>query len=348
VRTPNLFVAGLGAYLPDTLAVATAAEQGLCSIETVQAGWLAARVAGDMPAPDMAAAAGNQALENSGHQPADIDLLVHACAHHQGPDGWCPPQYVQRRTIGGEATAIGLSHSCNSMLTALELAANYLAADPARTAALLCTADNFGTPLFDRWRSHRAAVFSDIGSALVLSRSHGFARLLAVRSTSRPELEELSRGTEEIFPPSCTVGRPLDFEARFASYEGDLLQLAARLMPELFGDLLAQTLAEAGITREDLARVCHQFAADELTMKMALDPLGIPPEKGLLQLGRENGRSGASDQVLGLLDLIATRQLGPGDHVLLMGSGPGLIATCAVVRLERLPDPLPAPVSSAS
>lgn len=348
MRTPDLFVAGLGTYLPDPVDVGTAVEKGWCGEETRQAGWLAARIAGDLPAPTMAAAAGRRALAGSGHDPADVDLLVHASTHHQGPDGWCPPQYVQLHTVGGHGTAIGLSPNCNGMMTALELAANHLAADRSRTAALLCTADNFGTALFDRWRAHRAAVFSDVGSALLLSRRGGFATLLAVGSTSRPELEELSRGTEALFPPSCTVGRPLDFESRFASYQGELLQLAAKLMPELFGDLLARTVAEADIGLPEVTRVCHQFAADEATMTMAFEPLGIPPEKGLLQLGRENGRTGASDQILCLVDLLATGAVGPGDHVLLIGSGPGLVATCAVLRVEAIPDPLPGPVSSGA
>ncbi|MGW6456774.1 ketoacyl-ACP synthase III family protein [Streptomyces sp. NPDC055078] len=338
METPGLFLTGFGSYFPERrLSVGDAIAQGLCDRETLEFGWHGAYIAGDMPAPEMAVFAANEALARSGHEPRDIDVLLYAFAHHQGPDGWCPPQYVQRHTVGHRALALGVGPSCNAMMLGFEVAANFLLAAPGRAAALVATADNFGTPVFDRWRSNRAMVTSDVASAVVVSRRPGFARLLSVGSVSRPDLEELSRGDEPLFPPSCTTGRMMDFEARFASYEGDLLALATRTVGEVYGEAMDRVLAEAGIAKADITRVVHQIAGAEQHLKLQLAPLGFTLEHGLLEFGQELGRTGASDQLLELIHLLTTGAVGPGDHVLFLGGGPGLVVTCAVVEILERP-----------
>ncbi|MDT5035412.1 MAG: hypothetical protein QOE03_597 [Micromonosporaceae bacterium] len=339
MKTHGIFVSGVGTYLPDTLVKLTdAVEKGWCAPETAELGWVSARVAGDMPAVDLAVRAGKQALERSPGGPDDIDILLYGGAHHQGPDGWCPPQYVQRYTVGRDIFAVGLSNSCNAMMCALELAANFLRAQPERTGALLCTGDNFDTPLFDRWRAHEGGVFGDVGSALALSSTAGFAELLSVCSQSKPELEELSRGAEPIHPPSCTLGKPMDFEARFANYEGDLLELAAQLVPEVYGSVVRRTLTEAGVDNSQITRIVHQAAGSPVHLQLLFEPLGFDVEQGTLQFGQLNGRSGCSDHFAGFDHLVTTGQVGPGDHVLFIGGGPGMVASCAVVRInERAP-----------
>lgn len=337
MKLDDMYVAGLGVFLPELVSVKDAVAQGLCDQETAEIGWVSTRVAGDMPAPDLAIRACKQALERSGHAHEDIHVLLHACVSHQGPDGWSPPHYIQHNTIGGRAPAFGMRHGCNGMFDAMELAVAYLAAAPERTAALVTAADNFGTPMFDRWRSTRAVVFSDIGSAMVLSKRPGFARMCSIASVSLPEMEKMGRGNEAIFPPGVTVGRPLDFEARYDEYDEGIWMDAQRLVVGATESAVAQCLDEAGITLSDVVRVAHQTPGSEEYAKYLLDPIGIDVSKGIVRFGSENGRSGASDQTAGLNHLVETGQVGPGDHVLMLGSGPGMSITCAVVEILERP-----------
>jgi 3-oxoacyl-[acyl-carrier-protein] synthase-3 len=215
VRTPDMFISGLGSYIPDTVSTEWAVERGLYSADDVELHELAgAAVAGDMPAPEMALWAAQDAVKRCGVRPAELDLLLYASTWHQGPEGWLPHSYLQRHLVGGGVPATEVRQGCNGMFTALELAASYLRAEPDRRAALLVAADNYGTPLMDRWHMGPGYIGGDAASAVILTKEPSFAQLLAVGSVTVAEAEELHRGAEPLFPPGVTLGRGLDFGTR--------------------------------------------------------------------------------------------------------------------------------------
>jgi 3-oxoacyl-[acyl-carrier-protein] synthase III len=338
VKVRDFHITGLGTYLPELCTVEQAVRDGLCDPATAEIGWVSTRVAGDVPAPQMAVEAVRQAMRRSGHTAPDIDLLLHACVSHQGPDGWSPQHYVQRHAVGGHAEAVGVRQGCNGMLVGLDLAVCYLAAVPERTAAVVAAADNFGAPLFDRWRADRTMVYGDMACALVLSKRPGPIRLLAVESLSLPELEELGRGAEPLFPPGATVGRSLDFEARMASCGAGLLEEAKQLGVSAYADVVKRTLDSAGLDSTDVTRVTHPAVpGSPLFRRMLFGPLGLDTSVGSFEFGCRNGRSGAGDQVLGLDHLLRTGQVGPGDHVLMLGLGPGISISGAAVQIVERP-----------
>lgn len=331
MRTPGLYIAGLGVYLPDTIVtVDEAIARGWCDREILETGYRAVHVAGDMPAPDMAVRAAAQALERSGHQPEDVDLLVHAAAHHQAPVAVA--QYVQRQVLRGDALAFGIDHTCNGLVIGLELAATYLLADPARVAALLCAADNFGTPLFDRWRATTGAVFSDLGAAMVLSRRPGVARLLSICSRSAPDLIVLTQ-EDELFPPSWLRGRPVNLDDRFDRLGTDALAAAARTIRERRAGTVKQALAEADIAVADITRVTHVGSASETALRMMLEPLGMRVEQSSMEWCARNGRAGACDATAQLEDLVSSGAVGSGDAVMMLTNGPGMTFSCAVLQI---------------
>jgi 3-oxoacyl-[acyl-carrier-protein] synthase-3 len=179
VRPPDVFIKGLGVFLPDTVSVEQAVAEGRYPAEDVELHELAgAAIAGDTPAPEMALWAAQQAFKRCGHPPDDIDLLLYTDSWHQGPDGWHPQYYLQRHLVGGQPLAVELRHGCNGMFSALELAASYLRV-PGKRAALVVATDNFGTPLFDRWRSGPGYIAGDAASAVVLTTEPVFAQVLS-------------------------------------------------------------------------------------------------------------------------------------------------------------------------
>lgn len=342
MRLDGVYFAGVAAEVPPSMPAREAVERGLYDPAAFERdGWTGAAVAGDTPAPDLAVAAARRALARSGVAAAEVALVLHACFLHQGPDAWPPAHYVQRHTVGGSAPALEVRQGCNGMLGAVELAAAYLAAGNG-TAALVTGADNFGTPLVDRWRyaagarTDRGSILGDAGTAVVLSRRPGVARLLAIGSASMPELEELYRGDHALFPPGCTVGATMDLGARLAQFAARApaaFAAAKRALSRTRTALALRTLAEAGVPPSAVTRATHVFSGGEPYLRSVLGPLGIDPARGMLDYGRTVGHLGVSDHIAALDHLLTHRQVGPGDHVLMLANGAGIALSCAVLHI---------------
>lgn len=343
MKLSDIFVSGLGAHIPETVSVEWAVGRGLYPAEDVELHELAGTaVAGRTPAPEMALHAAQEAVKRWGGSPADLDLMLYCSTWHQGPEGWLPQSYLQRHLVGGAVPATEIRQGCNGMFTAMELAAAYLRAEPQRRSALLVAADNYGTPMFDRWRMGPGYIGGDAASALVLTKEPGFAQLRSVCSATVPEAEELHRGAEPLFPPGVTVGRALDFGARSAEF-----RLQAMSRPDGTAALLKiqqqllmtidQVMAEAEVKPADITRVAFMNYSREIVEQRCMVPLGLPMEKSTWDYGRTIGHCGASDQVLSLNHLVNTRVLGPGDHLLMLGTGPGVTISCALVTVLETP-----------
>lgn len=181
------------------------------------------------------------------------------------------------------------------MLAALELAAHRLIADPSRPAVLITAADNFGTPMVDRWRASGLFLLADGAAAAVVSSDGGFARVLAAGSLSNPEMEEFNRGGEVLFPPPVTLGQPLNLEAR-RQYWRD--QWAKGVLPpmgnlgELVADVAERTLEEAGVAMDQVRRVVHIGFSKGPLDDTFLDPLDIDGDRGVWEFTCRTGHAG--------------------------------------------------------
>jgi 3-oxoacyl-[acyl-carrier-protein] synthase-3 len=340
VRVPELYVAAVGAHVPPVVPVEWAVGRGLYPREYVELHeYRSVAVAGDVPAPELALCAAEEAVKRWGEPVGALDLLLYASSWHQGPEGWLPHSYLQRHLVGGDVLGVEVRQGCNGMFSALELAAGYLAAVPERSAALLVAADNYGTELIDRWRSGPTWICGDAGSALVLSTRDGFARLRSVATVTVADAEEYFRGAEMLFPPGSTAGRPLDYATRFRHSARQAATMAAiDTVPARFTALMEQVLAEAGIGVGDVARVATPNFAREIVQQSYLALLGLPLSRSCWEYGRTIGHCGASDQVLALANLLDAGELRAGEHVLFAGMAPGCGLSCAVLEIVATPD----------
>lgn len=343
MRTAGTYIRGIGAYLPETVTVEHAVAQGWYPEEDIDTHDLGgAAVAGDLPAPEMALRAAQDALKTSDLSRRDIDLLLYAAAWHQGPEGWIAHAYLQHYLLGGVPRASEIRQGCNGMFTMLELAASYLKAVPERTAAMLVAADNYGTPLLDRWRTNLGFILGDAATAVVLSTERGFAELLSVCSITVPEAEEVHRGGEPLFPPGATLGKDLDFGARLFYHITEQTPVLAVLgeAQETMTTVAEQALSEAGIDTTELTRVSFMNYSREVVEQRCMAPLGLGMEKSTFDFGRMIGHCGASDHLLALHHLLRTGELAAGDHALWLAMGPGVEFTAAVLRIVHTPDGL--------
>jgi 3-oxoacyl-[acyl-carrier-protein] synthase III len=340
MRVPELYLAGIGGYLPERVSTEHAVAEGWYDEQARQAGRvLSVAIEAQVAAPDMAVRAAERALKmatSSGHTGNDVAALVHSCTYHQGPDGWSAPHYVLRHTLGGSIPAMELRQGCLGMLAGLDVAVRRLLTDESETAVLLTTGDNFSTPLVDRWRASGLFLFADAGAAMVVSRRAGIARIRSVVSMSDPQMEALHRGEEPLLPPGVTQGDPLDFEKRINYWRR---RWAAGEKPPInnFGERVRQVsdraLAEAGVGMERIARVCHVGFNWGPLHAMFLEPLEIDADRGVWEFSATVGHTGVADLALGLEHLIETSQVGAGDHVLLVGAATGMEAAATVLEI---------------
>jgi 3-oxoacyl-[acyl-carrier-protein] synthase III len=338
MKVNGIHIAGVGTSESEYVDITHAVAQGWYGTGDAEAsGLVSVSVAGTTPAPDLAIEAARLALRESGHDAGDISAVFHTNVHPQGPDGWSAQHYINRNTINRPVTSVEIRNGCIGFFSNLHLAACYLSASPDRDAALLTSADNFGTPLVNRWRTSKLFVLADGGGAIVLSKRRGFATVLAIDSTSDPELERQHRGGESLFPPGLTVGGTLNFDERMEYCR----QKAVDGEPTLadFGSLLLDTvskvLKEADVTLDEITRVVHDgFNRDGLHV-IFLDPLGVEEERGIWEFTRRMGHAGPLDQIRGLEHVWRQRLVTAGDKVLLVSGAPGMEAACAVLEITE-------------
>jgi 3-oxoacyl-[acyl-carrier-protein] synthase III len=340
VRTEGVYVRSLGAFLPETVSVSSAVDEGLLDAHDAEVyGLTGIAIAGELPAPDMALSAVRQALDRCGQDPAALDLLLYASVWHQGPSGWCPQYYIQRHAGAGNATAAEVRQGCMGMFSALELAARWLMGSPDGGSALVTSADNFNSPQIDRWRFSPHYIMADAGCAAVLSTEPGFARVCSIGSVTLAEYETLHRPPEPLFPPGAGLGRPMNF----ANTKAQWLDSGARssggplALVRAQDELVADTLSEAGIDLDEVALVAYVHGSRDRVEGRAMIPLGIPLSRSMWEFSRTVGHIGASDQIVSLDHYVTEGKLGPGDHVLMLGVGPGLNIACAVIEILERP-----------
>ncbi|MEV7795258.1 ketoacyl-ACP synthase III family protein [Streptomyces sp. NPDC087512] len=337
----DLYIAGTGRRLPPAMTVAEAEAAGLCrrralwrtEVESV-------RVSQGESGPEMAARAARAALAQAGPRADGIDLVLHATTFYQGHDMWAPASYVQREALGNSCPAIEVRQMSNGGMAALDLAAGYLSGAPDRSRALITTGDRFCPPGFDRWRSDAGTAYGDGGTALVLSRRGGFARIRALATHADPGLERMHRGEDPFGEAPFAVRRPVDLEPPRRDFVASVgLDTVLGRIDDGQRAVLKRALADAGAVAADLDWFVLPHLGRPRLEAHFLGPLGIDVERTTWSWGRTVGHLGAGDQFAGFGHLVDSGALAPGQLCLLAGVGAGFSWSCAVVELLRRPDP---------
>lgn len=340
MKFDDVYISGTAVRVPGRLSAATAVADGLCEPKALAGLDLeSVAVSERESAPDMAVKAARSALARSGAGPEDIDLILHATLYYQGHDLWAPASYIQRRAVGNRCPAIEVRQVSNGGMAALELAARSLSGGPAGGGALITTGDRFCAPGFDRWRSDPGTVYGDAGTALVLSRRGGFARLRSLATVSEPDLEGMHRGDDPFGDAPFSVRRPMDLDVQKRAFVKEVgVSYSVARVAAGQNEALKQALTDAGAELTDIDWfVLPHFGLRRLTQSY-LRPWGIDADRTTWSSGRTVGHLGGGDQISGLTDLVERGRLRPGQRCLLAGVGAGFTFSCAVVEIEDCPD----------
>ncbi|MFE2937767.1 ketoacyl-ACP synthase III family protein [Streptomyces sp. NPDC059255] len=344
MRPANVFLAGLGCWLPAPYAASEAVAAGLYDATVfAESGLRGVLVAGPEAPPDMAVRAARTALGRSPGGAAAIGTVLHGSTFYQGPEMWSPSAYIMRELGITGAGGTEIRNGCNSMLTGVELAAGLLSYQPdSRPDILLTTADNFNSPLINRWDSGPMGVIAaDAASSVVISPTGGFARVDAVVSRVYPEFEAMARGDEPLFPPTGSAGRRIDTVERAQQFNERVREIGgtsvADGLAKACSDTALAALDTAGIKPSDLRWVLVPNGDEATTRNCVMDPLGLDVSRSQWEFGCGIGHASASDQFIALDHLLRTGRLDAGDHVLLFGGAPGWSAVAVVLTLCALP-----------
>ncbi len=336
----DVYIDALGVRLGEQLDLADAVADGRYpASEHTANGLLGAVCSDDEFAPDMAITAVRQAMERGSVDPADIRLLLHASTYFQGQDIWTPASYIQQHTFGGRAPSIEVDQKSNGGMAALGLAVSYLSACDDDGAVVITTGERFCAPGWDRFRSESGTVMSDGGTAMVLSRRPGFARILSSVLTSDPSLEGMYRGRKLKDAPA-SGDKPINMRARktefMRKHMSDLEAISLQVAGGV-GACMREALDEAKTDVADVRRFVMPNVGQTVRWWQMLAEMGIGKDRTTWEFGRTISHLGAGDQVAGLDHLLAAGELEPGDRVVIAGTGYGFNWGCAVLEIVSNP-----------
>ena len=260
----------------------------------------------------LSADAGRAALEMSGVDPGAIDVLVLATTT---PDRRVPATAsTVQHELGLSCGAFDLNAACSGWVYGLVTAHGLIAAGAEKILVI-------GTDTLDRITDYHdrntGILFGNGAGATVVEAVDGPGQLLSW------DLDSVGEAESALY---CDFDATLQMEGR------EVFRRAVRIMV----DSATKSMTAAGVTADDIALVVpHQ--ANIRIIGAAMERLGLPMERGVVNLHRTGNTSSASVP-MALAEALDDQRVDDGDLVLVVGFGAGMTAASAVVRWHATHD----------
>lgn len=271
----------------------------------------------------MCAAAATQALEMSGLAPEDIDLLIIGTVT---PDFRVPATacLVQERLGLVNAAAFDIAAACTGFISGMTIASQFIATG-ARKNALVLGAEKLTS--ITNWNDRGTCIlFGDAAGAAVITGDDSGHGLLAsfLQSDGRYSrlLWQEVGGTANPYTPDFTF----DGRDKLFMNGSEVFKVAVREM----ANAAEKVVCEAGVNPDDISLIVpHQaniriIEALAKRLKVGMDRVYLNIEK--------YGNTSAASVPLALDEANREGRLKPGDLVLMVAFGGGLIWGSALVR----------------
>jgi 3-oxoacyl-[acyl-carrier-protein] synthase-3 len=270
--------------------------------------------------------AGRRALEQAGLAPDAIDLIILATCT---PDRPFPATActVQANLGIPRAAAFDVAAACSGFVYGLSVATSMIQSSAARNV-LFIASDIFTH--YINWNDRNTCVlFGDGAGAIVLQPSEErYGQLSSVLGASGKEEDLMAVDAGGTRMPA--TAELLEQGRQYVYMNGrEIFKLAVRGM----GDSSAQAIAEAGLTKEDIALVLpHQ--ANLRIIEATAKRLDMPMERVFVNLDRY-GNTSAATIPIALAEAVAQGRVKDGDYLLLTAFGGGLTWASSVIRWGR-------------
>ncbi len=316
-------VLGCGAYLPSK----TLTNTDLAKMVDTSDDWIAQRTgiherhiaADNETTSDLALAAARPALEASGLDARDIDLIVLATTT---PDRTFPATAVRvQKSLGMESgAAFDIQAVCSGFVYALAVADNFLRVGQAKRALVI------GAETFSRildWTDRGTCVlFGDGAGAVVLE--------------AKSEAEAAGRGIISTHLHSDGRFQDILYVDGGPSSTGTVGKLRMngkevfRHAVQRLSDVVEETLKANNLTSDDIDwLVPHQ--ANQRIIDSTARKLGLPIERVVSTISR-HGNTSAASIPLALAEAVGDGRIKKGDLILTEAMGGGLTWGSALIR----------------
>lgn len=271
---------------------------------------------------DFAIRSGRDCLAQANLDPQDVDLIIVAT---MTPDHLCPSTacLVQAGLGCNRAAAIDVNAACSGFMYALIMASQFVKTGCSSNALVI--GSEALSKIIDPEDKKTFPLFGDGAGAVLIQPGdlqdpdpETASGILSYRLASNGDL------AQALVVPACGSRLPVTHEAidqrqQYLKMDGrTVFKWAVRLLPEIVNETL--TMANLSLDDIDLL-VPHQ--ANTRILDAAIETLGLPPEKVLVNLDRYGNTSAASIP-LGLVDALEQGSIQPRDNVMMIGFGGGL------------------------
>ncbi|ROP36615.1 3-oxoacyl-[acyl-carrier-protein] synthase III C-terminal domain-containing protein [Saccharothrix texasensis] len=291
-------------------------------------------------ATDLAALAGQDALDRLGLAPNDVDLVVVAASEVPDYHHWDTSAAVARRLkVEGTTQTMLLTEGCACGVTGLGYVAGQLALQPELRTVLFIAVNRVSE--FHRNRMNvNNAVHSDGAVAAVLKRGHEGVKWLATDQFVDPDLSDFFRtevgGAANPLPFDGWTAKDAPpgharIQAHFDKDPAKLREFVATLNQRIT-DTIDNALRRADLTRDDLKHVIYINDSTD-TIEEVAEPFGVTVEHTNAELSLSHGHMGAADQLFCLGEHIERGDVKSGDVVALCGISIGMRWYCTLVRI---------------
>jgi 3-oxoacyl-[acyl-carrier-protein] synthase-3 len=276
----------------------------------------------EMATSDMAIIAAERAMRQAGVTAGDIDLVVLATFT---PDWPVPDTACQVQTrLGINAPAMDVQAACAGFIYALITGMQFVATGCSRLALVIGSDTN--SRVVDPADKKIYPLFGDGAGAVLLAPGSAEQGMLAYTMGSEGSGADLlytPMGGSRMRP--CAAG--FDARQHYLKMDGrPVFKWAVRLVAQT----MREVLDAAKLSLDDIALVVlHQ--ANVRIIDAAIDDLGIPREKLLMQIEQYGNTSAGSIPLL-LDEANRNGRLRRGDHLLISGFGAGLAWGTGVLR----------------
>ena len=276
-------------------------------------------------AASLAHLATQTALDRSGLQPGEIQLVVAACGTYLQPLPYRAATLLRdMRSWFPEVASFDVDSTCLSFLVACQTVANHFALGQYQRALILCS--EVTSPGLDWRHPEAAALFGDGAVAVVVERDER-SGVLATSLRTYPEGVGWCQipGGGSAFPPSRFHSDTFG-EFLFQMNGKELYRLVASKLPGLVTDLLRRT----GLSWDDVAVVLpHQ--ASPSAMRLVRQRIGCPQEK-FFSVITDMGNLVAASIPAALHRAVEQGRLKRGQTAMLLGTSAGVSLGACLIR----------------
>jgi 3-oxoacyl-[acyl-carrier-protein] synthase-3 len=321
----NVKILGTGSYVPET----TYTNEYLETILPTNSQWVIDNVgirerritATNQTTSDLAAIAGQRAIDDSGLKNSDIELIIVATAT---PDRKAPSTaaFVQHKLNAFNAAAFDLNAVCSGFLFGMSVASQYIASGVYNNI-LVIGADTFSK--ITDWTRRDAIFFGDGAGAAVISSANVTEGFLAYRlytDTSKDMLGfTIPGGGSEI--PLCENNLN---EQYFQMNGKAVYESATRALP----NAINQVLSDTGLSVNDIDIMIPHQPSIRILMKTA-ELIGLPFEKVMTNMDKYANTSAGTIPIL-LDEVNKSGKLKKGNIVLFAAVGSGWTYGASIIK----------------